>query len=359
MHEIPARAALVSAPNVGEGLTTFVSREDVEAAARAKDGPPELILDVTRFSDGEPAETRTVAVAWERTDLEELLRQSSGERVILTFDGQALREAMEADVEAHGLRERAVILAVAATAAGAFVNAAAGQSLGPDDRAVARSMTQPSLGPDDRNLPRTDPTAQISLGADDRALPRTDPSAQPSLGPDDRAVPRAAPQPVTGEPGPSPDDRALPRTDPLAQPSLGPDDRALPRTDPVAQPSLGPDDRAVPRATPTPGPETSLGPDDRALPRTAPVSQPSLGPDDRALPRTDPVAQPSVRPGDHVMPQADPSAQPQPVGATSDDGTWIEAPSSGTIAVIGGIALAITGAAFAAAAATRRRVHPA
>jgi hypothetical protein len=339
MQEIPARAALVSAPNVGEGLTTFVSREEIEAAARAKDGPPELILDVTRFSDGEPAETRTVAVAWERTDLEELLRQSSGERVMLTFDGQALREAMEADVEAHGLRERAVILAVAATAAGAFVNAAAGQSLGPDDRAVARSMTQQSLGPDDRNVSRSDPTAQITIGADDRAVPRTDPTAQPSIGPDDRAVPRAAPQPDAGVPGPSPDDRAVPRTDPLAQPSLSPDDRALPRTDPVAQPSLGPDDRA--------------------LPRTDPVSQPSLGPDDRALPRTDPVAQPSVRPGDHVMPQADPSGQPQPVGSTSDDGTLIEAPSPGTIAVIGGIALAITGAAFAAAAATRRRVHPA
>jgi hypothetical protein len=303
MQEIPARAALVSAPNVGEGLTTFVSREEIGAAARAKDGPPELILDVTRFSDGEPAETRTVAVAWERTDLEELLRQSSEERVILTFDGQALREAMEADVEAHGLRERAVILAVAATAAGAFASSAAGQSFGPDDRAVARSMTQQSLGPDDRNVPRSDPTAQITLGADDRAVPRTDATAQPSLGADDRAVPRAAPQPDTGVPGPSPDDRALPRTDPLAQPSLGPDDRALPRTDPVAQPS--------------------------------------------------------VRPGDHVMPQADPSGQPQPVGSTSDDGTLIEAPSPGTIAVIGGIALAITGAAFAAAAATRRRVHPA
>jgi hypothetical protein len=321
MQEIQARAALVSAPDVGEGLTTFVSREELEVAARAKDGPPELILDVTRFSDGEPAETRTVAVAWEREDLEQLLRQSSGERVMLTFAGQALREAIEADVEAHGLRERAVILAVAATAAGAFVSSAAGQSLGSDDRAVARSMTQQSLGADDRNVPRSDPTAQITLGADDRAVPRTDPLAQPSLGADDRAVPRAAPQPVTGEPGPSPDDRALPRTDPLAQPSLSPDDRALPRTDPLAQPSLGPDDRA--------------------LPRTSPVSQPSLGPDDRPLPRTDPLA------------------EPQPVGATSDDGTLIEAPSPGTIAVIGGIALAITGAAFAAATATRRRTHPA
>jgi hypothetical protein len=344
MQEIPARAALVSAPDVGKGLTTFVSRQEVEKAIKGEDGPLELILDVTRYSNGDPAETRSVAVAWERTDLEQLLRQAEGERVTLTFDGEALREAIESDVEAHGMREKVLVLTVAATAAGISAGAAAGQSFGPDDRGLARgtAITQPSLGADDRALPRMDPTSQPSLGADDRALPRTDPLSQPSLGADDRALPRTAPQPVTGQPGPSPDDRALPRTDPLAQaPSLSPDDRALPRTDPVAQPSLGPDDRALPRTAPAPvAGQPGLSPDDRALPRTDPVAQPSLGPDDRALPRTDPVS------------------QPQPVAGTSDDGTWIEAPSPETIAVIGGIALAITGAAFAAAAASRRRVHP-
>jgi hypothetical protein len=337
MQEIPARAALVSAPDVGEGLTTFISREAVEEAIRAEHGPPELILDVTRFSDGEPAETRSVAVAWEAADLERLLGQTEGQQVMLTFDGEALRQAMEADVEAHGFREKAVILAVAATAAtGAAASTAAGQSLGPDDRAMARSATVAQLGPDDRALPRTDPTTQPSLGADDRALPRTDPLAQPSLGADDRALPRTDPAPQA-QPGPSPDDRALPRTDPLAQPSLSPDDRALPRTTPLPEPTLGPDDRALPRTTPLP--EPTLGPDDRALPRTDPVSQPSLSPDDRALPRTSPVS------------------QPQPVAGTSDDGTWIEAPSPETVAVLGGIALAITGAAFAAAA-SRRRIRP-
>jgi hypothetical protein len=326
MQEIPARAALVSAPDVGEGLTTFVSREEVEKAIRAKEGPLELILDVTRFTDGEPAETQSVAVAWERNDLEQLLGQTEGERVTLTFDGEALRDAIESDVEGHGIRERAVVLAVAATAATGFAaGTAAGQSLGADDRALARSSLgeQPSLGADDRALPRTDPVAQQpGLSPDDRALPRTDPLAQPSLSPDDRALPRTEPAPVAQEPGLSPDDRALPRTDPLAQPSLSPDDRALPRTEPapVAQ-------------------QPGLSPDDRALPRTDPVPQPSLGPDDRALPRTDPLA------------------QPQPTGST-DDGTWIEAPSPETIGVIGGIALAITGAAFVAGA-TRRRVHPA
>jgi hypothetical protein len=299
MQEILARAALVSAPDVGQGLTTSVSREEVEEAMRAKDGRPELILDVTRFADGEAAETRSVAVAWEPSDLEQLLRETEGERVTLTFDGEALRQAMEEDVEAHGIREKVAVLAVAATAAGVAAGTAGGQ-----------------------------------LGADDRALSRSTPVSQPSLGADDRA---------------------LPRTDPLAQPSLGADDRALPRTDPLAQPNVGADDRALPRTFPAP--EPTLGPDDRPLPRATPVPEPTLGPDDRALPRTDPLAQPSLSPDDRNLPLGEPVSQPQPVAATSDDATWFEAPSPETITVLGGIALAITGAAFAAAA-TRRRLRP-
>jgi hypothetical protein len=299
MQEIPARAALVPAPDVGQGLTTSVSREEVEEAMRAKDERPELILDVTRFADGEAAETRSIAVAWEPADLEQLLRETEGERVTLTFDGEALRQAMEDDVEAHGIREKVAVLAVAATAAGVAAGTAGGQ-----------------------------------LGADDRALSRATPVSQPSLGADDRA---------------------LPRTDPLAQPSVGADDRALPRTSPVPEPTLGADDRALPRMSPVP--EPTLGPDDRPLPRATPVPEPTLGPDDRAVPRTDPLAQPSMSPDDRNLPLGSPVSQPQPVAATSDDGTWFEAPSPETITVLGGIALAITGAAFAAAA-TRRRLRP-
>lgn len=383
MQEIPARAALVSAPDVAEGLTTSISRAELEQAIEAKDGPPELILDVTRFSDGEAAETRSLAVSWQPGDLEQLLRQAQGESVTLTFDGETLRQAMEDDVEAHGFRERAVVLAVAATAVTGIAagTAAADSSLAANDRAHAQStaVIQPSqdidpligdairaeqaapqldpligdairadkagsLGPDDRALPRTDPLAQpTSLSPDDRALPRTDPLAQPpSLSPDDRAFPRSAPEPVAQQPGLSPDDRALPRTDPVSQPSLSPDDRAFPRESPApaAQPGLSPDDRALPRTDPL-AQTPSLSPDDRALPRSTPVAQPSLGPDDRPLPRTDPLA------------------QPQPSGSPADDGTRIDMPSPETIAVIGGIALAITGAAFAAGVAGRRRMHPA
>jgi hypothetical protein len=337
MQEIPARAALVSAPDVAEGLTTSVSRDEVKRAIQGSNGPLELVLDVTRFEGDDPAETRSVAVAWDRKDLEQLLGQSEGEQVVLTFDGQALRDAFESDVEAHGLREKAVVLAVAGAAvAGITAGQAAGQSLGPDDRPLARSaIVQPSTD-------QLDPLIADAIRAE-QASPALDPlvgdairaeQASPALDPLVGDAIRASEATSLG-----PDDRALPRSDPTAQPSLSPDDRALPRTDPVAQPSLGPDDRALPRTDPVAPP--SLGPDDRALPRTDPVATPSLGPDDRALPRTDPLA------------------QPEPVSGTSDDGTWIEAPSPGTVAVIGGIALAITGAAFAAGAAARRRVHPA
>ncbi|MBD0347970.1 MAG: hypothetical protein ICV59_02345, partial [Thermoleophilia bacterium] len=98
MHEVAARAALVSAADVGEGLTTSVPRAEVEQALRSEEGPLESILDITRFAAGEAAEAGNVAVVWERDDVERLLSQSVGDRVTLTFDGETLREAMDADV---------------------------------------------------------------------------------------------------------------------------------------------------------------------------------------------------------------------------------------------------------------------
>src|SRR5215211_7154035 len=140
MQELSARAALVPAPDVSDGLTTSVSREEVAEALRTADSPPDLILDVTRFSNGDAAETRNLVVAWERGDLEELLRQSEGDQIVLTFDREAIRQAMEADVEAHGIREKALVLAVAAMAAtGAAASASAGVS--PDDRAVSQATS--------------------------------------------------------------------------------------------------------------------------------------------------------------------------------------------------------------------------
>jgi hypothetical protein len=319
MEEIAARALLVPAADVGEGLTTSVSRSEIEEVLGSKEEPIELILEITGYSDGEAGEPRSVAVSWERTDLERLLEEATGERVVFTFDSETLQKAVATDVEAHGLRETALALAVAATAA---TGAAASASAEPGPFLGMRGVAaQSTVGPDDRAVSRATPTApEASLGVDDRAVSRATPTPEPVLGVDDRAVPRAAP---VETPSLAPDDRAVPRAAPVETPSLAPDDRAVPRAAPVDAPSLAPDDRAVPRATPVEAPGPSLGPDDRAVPRaTTPVEAPATG-------------------------------------TVSDPGiSWSPSPAE-TAVLAGAIALAITGAFFVVGGRRRPRPGPA
>ena len=308
MQEVPARAALAAAPGPDGGVTTSLARDEVEEALRsAAQETPQLILDLTRFEDGEVAETRRIAVAWEKGDLEELLRQTSGERVVLTFDRTALEQAMVADVEAHGFREKILILAVAATAAGGAAGAAAAHPVGVP--AGGGEAVEAVVSPDDRGLSMASPVA----------------AADTAVSPDDRAASRAFPV-AAPDTGVSPDDRAVSRMAPVAA-----DDTAL-----------GPDDRAVSRAFPAP--ETGVGADDRAVSRAAPVSvadeATGLSPDDRPLSRAATSPGPSVE------------------GTGSEGGLSISAPSPTETAAIGGaIALAITGAAFLVAG--RRHGRPA
>jgi hypothetical protein len=240
MDELAARAVLVPAPDVEGGVTTSVPRSQIEEALGQNEAPIELMLEVTRFSDGESLDTRSVAISWEPDELEGVLRQAEGDEVILTFDRDALRQAVEADVEAHGIREKALVLAVAATAA-----AAGGAAASAEPGAYLGSGA---------------PIAQSGTGPDDRAVPRGGPVSTPELAPDDRAVPRGAPVPT-------------------ATPGVLPDDRAVPRGAPVAPPELSPDDRPVPFSSPARGPEPTpvVSPDDRALPRSTPVEAPIAG----------------------------------------------------------------------------------
>jgi hypothetical protein len=257
MEEIAARASLVPAADVGQGLTTSVSRSEIEDVLASEETPIQLVLEITRFSDGEAGEMRSVAVSWEKNDLEQLLKEAQGDNVVLTFDREALRQAVESDVDAHGMREKLLVLAVAATAA---TGAAASAAAEPGPYLGARSAgAESTLASDDRAVSRAAPTTapDSTMGVDDRAVPRAAPTPEPVLGVDDRAVPRAAP---------------------VETPSLAPDDRAVPRAAPVETPSLAPDDRAVPRATPVEAPGSGLAPDDRAVPRaTTPVEAPVTG----------------------------------------------------------------------------------
>jgi hypothetical protein len=235
MEEITARAALVPAPDVGDGLTTSISRSEIEEVLAAKEAPIELVLDVTRFADGEAGDTRSISVSWERSDLEQLLKDAQGDQVILTFDREALRQVTDDDVEAHGFREKILVLAVAATAA---TGAAATAAAEPGPYLGAGTPATQSMSPDDRAFERTTPAS-----ASDAIV--------------------------------SPDDRAFARTSPVSAPETGvsPDDRAFPRTSPVSAPDTGvsPDDRALPRS-PIAAPDTGLSPDDRAFPRSAPAT---------------------------------------------------------------------------------------
>ena len=125
MQEVLDRARLADASEIGaRGIQATVSRGEIEDVLKSKDGDPELVLDVTR---GGESETSTLRFVWDAAELEQLLKQADGDNVTLMFDSSELERALEDDVTAHGLREAALVLAVAATtaASGAAISHAA------------------------------------------------------------------------------------------------------------------------------------------------------------------------------------------------------------------------------------------
>jgi len=165
MQEVRDRVRLVDASEIGaREIQTTVPRAEIEDVLRSKDGDPELVLDLTR--EGE-AEARTLRLAWDPGELEDLLRRADGEDVILRFDGSELERALTADVEAHGLREAALVVAVAATTAAAGVGIAQG-STGPVSQgantAPAAATSHATTGGvvSEREWPQTVNTSTVS-----------------------------------------------------------------------------------------------------------------------------------------------------------------------------------------------------
>lgn len=168
MEDDSRRARLVDEASLaGRGVSTTLPRSQLEEAIRSSDGPPELALDI-RAGDGED---HTVAVAWEREDLELILGRTSGDSVVLTFDRDQLAGAVAGDFEAHGLRERVVVLAVAAaTATGAMAGtAAASQQADPGPSTTPAQFSEhaqlPPSGGDDSVISAPDPTTAAGIGA--------------------------------------------------------------------------------------------------------------------------------------------------------------------------------------------------
>jgi hypothetical protein len=97
-------------------VTATLDRSAVERART--DGGSELVIDVAR-ADGTVG---ALTMSWSQDDLDALLASASEGEITLGFDRAQLEEALanEAEVEAHGLRRRAlvftVVLATAVTA---------------------------------------------------------------------------------------------------------------------------------------------------------------------------------------------------------------------------------------------------
>jgi hypothetical protein len=120
MDERFGSVRLVDSHAAGDGrFVATIERDDVEKALQS-DEPVDLLLDVERVAaDGSGRETERIALGWEPEDLERLLAQAGGEEITLTFDEAELRQLLESDVDAHGMRERLAVVTVVAGLAAA------------------------------------------------------------------------------------------------------------------------------------------------------------------------------------------------------------------------------------------------
>ena len=117
-----------------------VSRSQITDVLHEPDGEPELVLDLAPAEGGERA---TISMRWSRDELERLLESASGDDVELVFDRDELASAL-GDVEAHGVRTRAAVFAVAAAGALGTGTAIANASVGGDGGTAATPVTATS-----------------------------------------------------------------------------------------------------------------------------------------------------------------------------------------------------------------------
>ena len=107
------------------GLAIDLRRADIETAlGSADDGVVELLLDLeAREVDGGTTRHQTLAVGCTPADLERMLEDAS-DSVRVSFDAEALAQAIDPDIEAHGLREKMAVLAVVVATTGAAAGSA-------------------------------------------------------------------------------------------------------------------------------------------------------------------------------------------------------------------------------------------
>ena len=251
-----ARLAELATEDGSPTVATALERASVEQALGLAEGPPELILDILRRSEGKE-ERLQLSVEWSREDLEALLKRAQGTTLILEFDAESIERALQqADVESHGFREKAVILAaVAATAAGAGAAAAYPDVTGGGSAEAGVA----AIAPGGRATPSPTGVEQATIRPDDLAGTRTTPAAVAAEGADEYGIPRAMPSDY-----PAPDEYGAPRAMPTDYPAP---DYGAPRAMPTDYPAP---DYGMPRALPTDYPAGDTGGGGFAIPAPSP-----------------------------------------------------------------------------------------
>lgn len=119
MDDLLTRAQLVGYDPALAAIGTVVPRAEFAATAARGEFPVTLLLDLDRVEtdDGDGIGQARIAVDWDKDTLDQLLASTEDEEIALWFEERELARAFD-DVEGHGIRERAAVLAVAVTAAG-------------------------------------------------------------------------------------------------------------------------------------------------------------------------------------------------------------------------------------------------
>jgi hypothetical protein len=189
MQEVSTTATLVEPAAFEGGIRTVLSRREIEEALEADADSFALWFDV---ASGDDAARLTLELTPQ--DAEELLRGSSGDEVTVALGGAGLTSMFEdPDVEAHGLREAAVLIGIVAVGATAGVAEAkpimdVGDAAAPvalAGAAGAAGMESPAATTGGAGIASTASTPTVYSDAIDRATAAREAAAPDAV---DRAV---------------------------------------------------------------------------------------------------------------------------------------------------------------------------
>ena len=126
MQQLTTTATFTERQLDDDVLTTIVARSVLEAAL-AEDEKAELWFEIGR----EDEDATRLAIDLSASDLEEILRRSSGDEVALALDGDAVAGLLDdPEVEAHGLKGAIAIAVTSAAILAPAGHAAVPQSVG-------------------------------------------------------------------------------------------------------------------------------------------------------------------------------------------------------------------------------------